>query len=339
MAEMPLKQSNKSNESNQLNKSNELNQSNRTSRLVLGTAQLGMNYGISNKTGQPDLKTAASIVKTAWESGINEFDTAQAYGQSEQVLGRCLKNIGITNKAKIISKFNPDIDHLDRAALNSALTRSLNNLEIESLYGLMLHREDMLDFWETRLEKHLMGMVDSGRVEHIGVSVYSPEKAIQALNIEGISVVQLPTNIIDSRFEKAGVFDLADDMRKTIYIRSIFLKGLLFMSPESLPEHMLLAAPVLNKLALLARDVRLSIMELCIGYIKHTFPHSMLVFGAETQAQVKENIEAWDVLWPNELAQEIQSEFKDVDEIILNPSLWPKGNDNKFGFKNPRETL
>lgn len=309
--------------------SNELNKSNRTSRLVLGTAQLGMNYGISNRTGKPDLKTAEMIVKTAWEAGVCEFDTAQAYGQSEQVLGRCLKNIGITNKAKIISKFDPNIDHLDRAALSSALTRSLHDLEIQSLYGLMLHKEDMLDLWATGLESSLMGMVDSGQVGHVGVSVYSPERTIQALNIESISMVQLPTNIMDRRFERAEVFDLAEDRGKTIYIRSIFLQGLLLMSPGCLPQHMRFAAPVLNKLALLAQDVGLNTMELCIGYIKHTFPHSMFVFGAETQAQVKENIESWDVLWPSELTQEIQTEFRDVDEIILNPSLWPKGDNNK----------
>jgi len=224
--------------------SNELNKSNRTSRLVLGTAQLGMNYGISNKAGQPDLKTAEMIVRTAWEAGVCEFDTAQVYGQSEHVLGRCLKNIGITDKAKIISKFDPSIDHFDRAALSSALTRSLHDLGIQSLYGLMLHEEDMLDSWATGLESNLLGMVDSGRVGHVGVSVYSPEKAIQALNIESISMVQLPTNIMDRRFERAEVFDLAEDTGKTIYIRSIFLQGLLLMSPDSLPEHMRFAANI-----------------------------------------------------------------------------------------------
>ena len=106
-----------------------------------------------------------------------------------------------------------------------------------------------------------MGMVDSGRVGHVGVSVYSPERAIQALNTEGISMIQIPTNIIDRRFEMAGVFDIADDLGKTIYIRSIFLQGLLHMLPDSLPQHMRFAAQVLNRLNSIARDVGLNIME------------------------------------------------------------------------------
>ena len=60
--------------------------SNQPNRLVLGTAQLGMDYCIANTTGQPVYDTAKTIVQEAWESGICEFDTAQAYGQSEQVL-------------------------------------------------------------------------------------------------------------------------------------------------------------------------------------------------------------------------------------------------------------
>ena len=56
-------------------------------RLVLGTAQLGTNYGIANRMGKPDFDTAEAIIKTTWDAGIREFDTAQGYGDSEQVLG------------------------------------------------------------------------------------------------------------------------------------------------------------------------------------------------------------------------------------------------------------
>ena len=307
-----------------LNQLNKLNKSNQISRLVLGTAQLGMNYGIANTYGQPDLPTVRSIIQEVWGNGIREFDTAHAYGESEQILGKVLQDLGIVDEARIITKFDPTLDHLNKAALLKALETSMDNLGVESLYGLMLHREDMLDLWEKGLGENLMAIVSSGRVEHIGVSVYSPGKAIQALNTEGISMVQLPTNIIDRRFERAGVFELADNVGKIIYLRSIFLQGLLLMSPDTLPEHMRFAAPILNRLTSFVRVAGLNIKELCIGYIKNAFPHSRLVFGAETQAQVKENLKCWDSSWPSELTQQIQAAFENVDEIILNPALWPK---------------
>jgi aryl-alcohol dehydrogenase-like predicted oxidoreductase len=284
-----------------------------------------MDYGIANTTGQPVYNTARSIVQEAWESGICEFDTAQAYGQSERVLGRVFKDLGIADEVRVITKFAPDVDHSDRAALNNALEISLNNLGVESLYGLMLHREDMLDLWEKGLEENLMNIVGSGRVKHIGVSVYLPEKAVQALNTEGISMVQLPTNIIDRRFKRAGVFELADDVGKAIYIRSIFLQGLLLMPPDAMPEHMRFAAPVLNRLVSLAQDIGLNIMELCMVYVKHAFPRARLVFGAETPEQIRENLKCWNVAWSEELTQKVQIEFENIDEMIFNPSLWPKG--------------
>jgi len=137
--------------------------------------------------------------------------------------------------------------------------------------------------------------------------------------------VQLPTNILDRRFEKAGVFQLADNTRKTIYIRSIFLQGLLLMPPDTFPEHMRFAVPIINQLTSFAQDVGLNIMELCIGYVKHAFSNAKLVVGAETLAQVKKNLKCWNLIWADRLAQRIHAEFKDIDETILNPSLWPKG--------------
>ena len=297
-------------------------------RLVLGTAQLGMDYGIANTTGQPVYDTARSIVQEAWESGICEFDTAQAYGQSERVLGRVFKDLGIADEARVITKFASDVDHLDRTALNKALETSMKSLGVESLYGLILHRENLLDLWKKGLEENLMNIVASGMVEHIGISLYSPERAIQTLNTKGVSMVQLPTNIIDRRFEITRVFQLADDVKKTIYIRSIFLQGLLLMAPDVLTEYMGFAAPVLSRLTSFAQDVGLNIKELCIGYCKNTFPHALFIFGAETLAQVRENLKYWNVAWSDELTQKIQTEFEDTNEMILNPSLWPKKNNN-----------
>ena len=281
-------------------------------------------------TGQPDLKTARSIVQEAWESGISEFDTAQAYGQSEQVLGHALKDLGITNKAQVITKLSPFINYLDRSNIDNAIRVSIDNLGVESLYGLMLHREDMLDLWGKGLGRYLMDIVGSGTVKHLGISVYSPRRAIQALETEGISIVQLPSNVIDRRFEKAGVFELADDMGKTIYIRSIFLQGLLLMSPDTLPKHMRFTIPVLTRVISFAQNLGLSVKSLCIGYIKNAFPHARIVFGAEASEQVRENLKYWAIPWPIGLNPKIRTEFRDIDEMILNPSLWPKENDNNY---------
>ncbi len=292
------------------------------SHLVLGTAQLGMDYGIANATGQPVYDIAKSIVQEAWRSGICEFDTAQAYGQSEKVLGQIFKNLSIADKVRVITKFAPDVDPLDRTALNRALDISLNNLDVESLYCLMLHREDMLDLWEKGLEENLMDIVDSGKVEYIGISVYSPERAIQALNTKGISKVQVPTNILDRRFEKIGAFELAGNMGKTIYIRSIFLQGLILLSKDQLPKGMQFASKVIEELDILANKLKISKTELALGYLKITKPNTKIVFGGETQLQVETNISIWGKNFYSDMFEELKHSFCSVDEKILNPTLW-----------------
>ncbi len=298
-------------------------QSEATSSLVLGTAQFGMPYGIANKTGQPDLDMATAIIKEAWENGICEFDTAQGYGVSEQVLGKAFNSLGISDRVNVISKFDPKLDHLNAEALSLALYKSLQRLGVSSLYGILLHREELLNLWDKGLAEILNSFVLSGKVKRIGISVYSPEKAVEALNTENIDMVQIPTNILDRRFENAGVFQLAHIKQKMIYIRSIFLQGLILMEIEKIPDKIAFAVPVLEKLKSLSIDLGLSQIEMALGYLKTEMLNSKFVFGADTPEQVKENCACLGKEFPPTIIYKIKRIFDDVDEKILNPALWP----------------
>lgn len=292
-------------------------------RLVLGTAQLGFSYGIANKLGQPNQEMATSIVWEAWKNGIREFDTAQKYGTSEDVLGKAIHKLGISNKAKIMTKLDPNIDHLDAKAMSRSIDKSLQQLGVSRLFGIMFHREEMLSLWDKGLDKITKALVLSGRVKKIGISVYSPEKAIHALNTEGIDMVQLPSNILDRRFENAGIFELADKRKKTIYIRSIFLQGLILMKSREIPPKMAFAIPVVEKIEYLSNKLGLSRQEMALGYIKSEMPNAYVIFGAETLNQVRENMIAWRKVIPKSLGKLSRALFANVDEKILNPSLWP----------------
>jgi aryl-alcohol dehydrogenase-like predicted oxidoreductase len=265
---------------------------------------------------------ATSIIAEAWKCGIREFDTAQGYGISEMVLGKALSELRISSQARVISKFDPHLDHLNAMILSDSLDKSLEQLGIQNLYGIMLHREEMLSFWNQGISIILNNIVQSGRASHIGVAVYSPEKAIQALNLEGIDMVQIPTNILDRRFEKAGVFELAIAKKKEVYIRSIFLQGLLLMDAGEIPDKMAFAIPVIEKLESLSKEFGLTRHEIAFGYIKSEMPNAHVVFGAETKEQVTENLAVWQKGIPTCLGEKIRMTFSNVNEQILNPHLW-----------------
>jgi len=292
------------------------------SRLVLGTAQLGMPYGIANRTGQPDFETAVAIVKTAWEGGIREFDTAQAYGESEAVLGRALSSLGISKDARIITKLDPNLKPHQGQDIRRAIKRSLERLQIQSLYGLMLHREDWLDNLNHGLEKTLRALVVDGTVQDLGVSLYTPARAVQALESAIFGMIQVPANILDRRFADAGVFNLAEEKGKQIYIRSVFLQGLLLMKPEDLPANMAFAKDTIGKIDSLCAQYQYTRQKIALLYIKGRYPYAKIIIGAETPIQLEQNMNIWKDNFTSIMEIHEFDSLSIVDERIINPSLW-----------------
>ena len=87
-------------------------------KLCLGTAQLGLNYGVTNKKGKLKNEEIDLIIENALKNNILYFDTANAYGESETILGNKLNNKNI----KYITKFNSGIK-------NSFSENDITNLE------------------------------------------------------------------------------------------------------------------------------------------------------------------------------------------------------------------
>ena len=295
----------------------------REPQLVLGTAQFGMQYGIANLTSQPDLLTAEAIIETAWSGGIQEFDTAQAYGTSEEVLGKTLQKTNLSDRARITTKLTPEVDHRSIKAVFDFVEKSLNRLGVSKIHCLMLHREQLLQQWHDGISQTMKELIDSRVVGSVGISVYSPNAALRALNTDGITAIQIPSNVFDRRFEKAGIFNEDFPIDKQIYIRSIFLQGLLFLNPDDLPSNMMFAYQTLNKYESLVKKHNTSKLELALGYVKEAYPKANIIVGAETSHQVNECLSAWQFVLPDNILKDVRELFMDVDERILNPGLWP----------------
>ena len=55
-------------------------------KLILGTVQFGLAYGVSNTDGKTEESQVLKILDYARNNGINTLDTAGRYGDSEQVI-------------------------------------------------------------------------------------------------------------------------------------------------------------------------------------------------------------------------------------------------------------
>src|SRR5258707_14484229 len=101
------------------------------SKLGLGSAQFGLPYGITNKSGQTSVEEVTRILALAFNHGIRLIDRASAYGNAETILGQ-----NILNDFKIVSKFMPS----DDSSIDTQLHKSLAHLKVPSLYGYLAHR-------------------------------------------------------------------------------------------------------------------------------------------------------------------------------------------------------
>jgi aryl-alcohol dehydrogenase-like predicted oxidoreductase len=293
-------------------------------RCILGTVQLGLNYGIANKFGMPDLPTATRLVGIAWDQGVRIFDTAQAYGKSETVLGDCLRALGKTEEARIVSKLPPDLTLADSQRIPRLIDESLSRLGASRLEALFLHREAHLALLDGPVGQVVEDVLASGRVKYFGVSTYAPEAAIKALEHPLVRIVQIPASIFDRRFEAAGIFDCARKEKKEVHVRSVLLQGALTLRSEELSLHLTPLAPALERFHSVCRSLGVAPAPVALAWALRRFSFARVLFGAETPDQVKANLDflsqasmVSSLVW-----SELDDIFPPQSDSLLNPSLW-----------------
>ena len=294
-------------------------------KLALGTAQLGMSYGVANRSGQPDSAEARAVVAAAWAAGFRYMDTAQAYGESERVLGACLGELGLQTQVAIISKFAPTSQPSVAGSVVASIRGSLARLQVPGLHACLLHHENMLEAWTSDWYPALQPALAEGLLQQGGASVYAPERARQALALEGIGIVQLACNVMDRRLFRHGVLAAARQGGKQLMLRSLFLQGLLLMAPQALPARLGFATPAVQAFHTFCAGQRVAPLVFALGYVHRLAPDAILVLGAERASQVVEMAgalaavetvslelcQAWDAYWP------------DDDLRLINPAQWP----------------
>lgn len=257
------------------------------SQLVLGTAQFGFDYGIANQVGQPSYRAVLKILERAFEEGVNALDTAALYGESEVVLGRALKDLGVRDRAFVITKFpwvhQSGDAHPDRF-LERGIVRALRNLGLDRLPLCLFHRYDDLPYLDAAL-----ALKEKGYVEHVGVSVYEPDQALEALSLEGIEAIQIPTNILDRRFLRFQIPARAERRGIAVFVRSVYLQGVLGLPDDDLPDFLQELHPVRRELSRIAGEQGLA--SLALRYVASLPGVLGVLTGLETLSQLEDNLD------------------------------------------------
>ncbi|KIL40338.1 hypothetical protein SD70_13910 [Gordoniibacillus kamchatkensis] len=133
-------------------------------------------------------------------------------------------------------------------------------------------------------------------------------------------------NVCDHRPLQNGVMKRLRDAGKTVFVRSLFLQGLVHLAPEQLPAHLEEAAAPLSALHGLSERYGISVGSIAVAFIRDLQGVDSLVVGAETPQQVRGNIRLLEEAppLPERLTQEIVRLFADMPERVITPHLWPQ---------------
>jgi len=285
-------------------------------KWALGTAQFGMDYGITNINGKTKKKDVRIILKKAHNADIDMLDTAIAYGASE----KCLGQIGVNN-FKVITKLPPvpenilDVENWIEDQFNGSLKR----LGLKSIHGLLLHRPEQLKFSVgKKIINTLKNLKRYGLVEKVGISIYGPNELEKLIENFSIDIVQIPINIFDRRIISTGWLSKLKKLGIEVHARSVFLQGLLLMSRLELPKNFLFKNDLWTRwYQWLKKHNDIAPIRACLGFISSLKDVDRIIVGVNNVKQFKEVLKVinnpLDIKYPN---------FECQDEKLLNPSNW-----------------
>ena len=312
------------------NKNNNLNNIN---KIILGGAQLGMKYGITNKKKLPK-NTISKIIKYLINNGLKFVDTAYSYGDSEAIIGHFNnKNnykLQVITKLKKIKNLQNTNELFLKKTIKNSIYNSCKSLKVKKLNVILIHDYEDILIKNKYVLKCLLNLKKEGIIENIGVSVQNPNELEQCLKNKSINYIQLPFNIIDHRWSKYinKIMEIKKNRNLIIHSRSIFLQGLLLTKQRRYWKRAFVDnnKEIVLKLSKICKKLGIeSINELCIRYSLSQKWIDKVIIGMSKMSHAKKNLEYINKLNLSKKSIDYINKNKPrVPTDTLNPALWLK---------------
>lgn len=289
--------------------------------MILGTAQLGMRYGIHNTAGKPDRGTAFQILDYAWKHGVAALDTAGAYGDSQELIGSYQElshhNFRICTKTASGTA----------QGLADELEESLRTLRCGRIWLYYLHRFDACKNKDVMRE---MGQAKAqGKISNVGISVYEPKELAYIVEElpDWVDVVQIPFSLLDhARWQESDLLRRAKEKGIRLFARSIFLQGLLFQEPDAEVARLLSVSEALRELRKVAAGCSMCMQQLAVSFVLGQPYLDEILLGCETVGQLGQNMalvrESGAKRLPEESIRRIGELSASADALTIDPREW-----------------
>lgn len=283
-------------------------------KLILGTVQMGLPYGISNTEGKVSLEESHGILRTAYLNGIRTLDSAELYGNAHEVIG-CFHRENPGMKFQVITKLPHEIND----KIQFKLKTYLHDLAVDQLDALLFHSFATYHGHAATLQE----LQSNQLAKSIGVSIYTNEELEIVMNDSLVDIIQLPFNLLDNYALRGEWLEKAKDLGKTIHTRSAYLQGLFFQSIDSDKKIVQSLKAKLIRIKEIAAAAQLTVQELALAYCLQQENIDNVLIGVDSDAQLVANINSCELKLSESILDELNAiHVKDVN--LLNPSLWSK---------------
>ena len=277
-------------------------------KLAIGTVQFGLDYGITNQSGQVTIKEVKGILDFAKDNGIDTLDTASGYGNSEKVLGE----VGVDNY-QIITKTISLKNGVDKVI--DGFYQSLNDLSQKQVEGLLIHNiQDIENKQFSALFNKLNELKQQGLIKKIGFSTYTPEQVNFLLENFDFNIIQVPFNVFDTRLIQSGQLQALKSKGVEIHARSVFLQGVL-LDFDNLSDYFLTWKAQFTEYQVMVKNSGLSLLEYALNFVLSIQEIDRVLVGVNNEQQLREitlSLKGLDSL----------EDYFINDMNLLNPSLW-----------------
>ena len=283
--------------------------------LVLGTAQWGTPYGLTNERGELTDCEVTEIVSAALAAGITAADTHrttdpnQGYGRAQARLRPWARQFQITTKIYGRSEL-PIIEQL---------ALSLTDLAVPCVHACLVHDWAELTGDERRSTARALEAVRaSGHATKVGVSAYDEAEVASAIDhFESLDVVQVPASVVDQRLVNSAVLQALSESGAEIQVRSIFLQGLL-LEPRATAS--LAAHPDIRRFHLFCEENGITPLTACLSFIRSLEWATQVVVGVTGADELKQIADTWAQVpltadW---------AELASSDTALVDPRRWSR---------------
>lgn len=286
-------------------------------KLILGTVQFGLSYGINNSKGKVSLNDSLKILGYAYDNGIRTLDSAEAYGNAHEVIG-IFHNKNPTKIFNIITKL-PKLINYD---IIDKVNGYLKDLKVNHLETLMFHS---FDSYQNNINNFdvLKDLKSSNKIKSLGVSIYTNYEIEKVILNKDIDIIQLPFNLFDNANLRGDILQKAKIKGKIIHTRSSLLQGLFFKDENDSNKIVQKLKNELTLLSSISKRDKTSISELALSYCVQQETIDNVLIGVDSVNQLIDNLDAVNYKIKQKTIDSINSiNIGNLD--LLNPSLWNK---------------